>query len=344
MIRRGLIVAMLIAFSHGPALAQGWFDSVLGSGGLGLWNSGVGEQWNNPQFYGGSQVPGAQGGQQYGEQPLPQVTPGAPPQGYAPQAQSQPQVAPSYAQPGVYSDWNTDQPTPIGPQAQEQYQPQQQQYAPQQQQYQPPQTYAAPQQQYQQQYADPQQQYAPQQQQYQPPQQQYAPPTRQPARQQSRTQRRPARQTQAAAPVPPPVSVQPQYATPQAPPQGPALQQGQYVPNQQQMTAENLPAGAVQMTTTTPEGTQVQYYPPPGMAPEQAPAMQPPPRRIKPRAAAARAKAAKPQVRGNAAPEGETEIAPSIPMPRPVEIPQGQDPRAGWGAAINRSSGGTQSR
>jgi hypothetical protein len=339
MIRKGLIVAMLIAFSQGPALAQGWFDSVFGSGGLGLWNSGVGDQWNNPQFYGGSQAPGAQGGQLYGEQPLPQVTPGTAAQGYAPQAQAYPQAAPSYTQQGIYSDWHANQPAPIGPQAVEQYQPQEQ-YAPPQQQYQqPPPQYAAPQQQYQQppQYAAPQQQYEQQ--------QQFAPPPRQPARQQPRAQRRPARQPQATAPVPPPVSVQPQYATPQAQvQQGPALRQGQYAPDQQQMTADNLPAGAVQMTTTTPEGTQVQYFPPPGMAYEQPPTTQPAPRRQKPRAAAARHKAAKPQAREQAAPQGETEVAPSIPMPRPVEIPQGQDPRAGWGATINRSGGGTQSR
>ncbi len=80
------------------------------------------------------------------------------------------------------------------------------------------------------------------------------------------------------------------------------------------------------MTTTTPEGTQVQYFPPPGTSLEQAPAVQPPPRRRRPRAAA-RSKAAKPQVREHAASAGETEIAPSIPMPRPVEIPRGQDPR-----------------
>ncbi len=136
MIRKGLIIAMLIAFSQGPALAQGWLDSVFGSGGLGLWNSGVGQQWNSPQFYGGSQVPGAPGGQMYGEQPLPQVTPGAAQQGYAPQAQGYPQVAPSYSQQGIYSDWHADRSAPVGPQ--------QGQYAQPPQQYQPPQQVRCP--------------------------------------------------------------------------------------------------------------------------------------------------------------------------------------------------------
>jgi hypothetical protein len=117
------------------------------------------------------------------------------------------------------------------------------------------------------------------------------------------------------------------------------VQQGHYAPAARQVNADELPAGAVQVTTTTPEGTQVQYYPPPGMAPEQIPAMQPQPRRQKPRSAATRARAAKPQMREHTAAGNEAEVAPSIPMPRPVEIPQGQDPRLGWGAHRSNTGG-----
>jgi hypothetical protein len=93
----------------------------------------------------------------------------------------------------------------------------------------------------------------------------------------------------------------------------------------------------VRMTTTTPEGTRVEYYPPtdePGLPQGAA---QPPVRRLKPKPAATKAQSAK-QVRPREQTVGGTETTGGSPiaMPKPVEIPQGQDPRYGWGAAVNR--------
>jgi hypothetical protein len=327
MIRKGLIVGALILCLQGPALAQGVLDSVFGSGGLGLWGeSNPAQQWNQPQFYGGSRIPEASGQESAGQAPQQYAQPGyAPPQqGYAPP----PGGYDPYAQPGIYSDWHTQQPAAIGPPGQEANPPDQQQYgAPQQpaQQYPPQQQYASPQQQY----APPQQQYASPQQQYAPPQQpvdrQYVAP-RQPAA--AQTKRQPARQRQ-AAPAPVPVATQ-GYAPP------PPLRPGQYAPDQQITDAENLPAGAVQVTTTTREGTQVQYYPPPGMPPEQGAGVTQSARQPRPRAAASRPP--RQQTREQTLPAGaDSEGVASIAMPKPVEIPQGQDPRSGWNAGANRS-------
>lgn len=83
-----------------------------------------------------------------------------------------------------------------------------------------------------------------------------------------------------------------------------------------------LPPGAVRITTTTPEGTIVQYYPPSAAAEgEQTYAQRP-----RPRAASSRAPRTEQQA---AQAQPETGRA-SIAMPKPVPIPQGQDPRSGW--------------
>ena len=152
---------------------------------------------------------------------------------------------------------------------------------------------------------------------------------------------------------PPPV----QYSAPSAPQPGypqqqvygqqqPQLRPGQYSPTypQPQGFDENLPAGAVRITTTTPDGTTVQYYPPSGDQEEQQ-MNQPPQRRQKPRAAA-RQSAPKPQQQAveQAQPSAPAQTGGSIAMPRPVEIPKEQDPRAGWGAAVNRVPSSPQAR
>jgi len=125
--------------------------------------------------------------------------------------------------------------------------------------------------------------------------------------------------------------------TAQGAPGQPALRPGQYAPGQLPITADDLPPGAVRMTTTTPEGTRVEYYPPadePG-APQGT--VQPAPRRLKPKPAAPRAQTVKrAQPREQTTGGVESTGGSSIAMPKPVEIPQGQDPRYGWGAAVNR--------
>ncbi len=217
---------------------------------------------------------------------------------------------------------------PQAPGYQQQYPPQQgyapQQYAPQGQSYYPQpegQVGAAPPQQYSypQQYASPQQyggqQYGPQQQapvQQFAPQQQAAPANEQRA---TRTQRAPA-----AA----------------------GLKPGQYSPTQQPMAsgqlpirADDLPPGAVSISTTTPEGTRVEYYPPAG---EQAPpaGVRQRPRQQK-QSTPSPAQPRRIQHREQMTSENGTEAsAAPIAMPKPVEIPGGQDPRSGWGAAVNQ--------
>jgi hypothetical protein len=327
---KGFMIAALILCLQGPAVAQGLLDSVFGSGGLGIWNSSGGQAPGIPGQEGTAQPP-----QGYGQ-------PGtAPPQGYAPPQQSygSPQGYNPYSQPGVYSDWHTQQPAPIGPEAQQQYPPeqqyppaQQQQYPPAQQQYPPQQQYAAPQQPVQQQYPPAQQQYtAPQ----LPPEQPYVAPQQRPARQ-AQPKRQPARQRRVAPAAPAPAPVVGQVM-----PTPPGYRPGQYAPAPATMDAESLPAGAVQVTTTTPEGTVVQFYPPAGVAPEQgAPAIQPQ-RQPRPRPAAARGPRQQP--REQVVTSGSDADSPtSIAMPKPVEIPQGHDPRSGWNAGVNRTPRGEQ--
>jgi len=120
----------------------------------------------------------------------------------------------------------------------------------------------------------------------------------------------------------------------------PPLRPGQYAPGQQPPpVSENeveLPAGAVRITTTSPDGTTVQYYPPPGApVPEQAVAPPGPapaqPRRATTRKQPPRQQAAPP--REQAAPRSRAAVgSASVAMPQPVDIPRGYDPRMGWGA------------
>ena len=136
----------------------------------------------------------------------------------------------------------------------------------------------------------------------------------------------------------PPVQAAPASPT-QAAPRQPSLRPGQYVPGHAPVaTADDLPPGAVRMTTTTPEGAWVQYYPPtdePGAAPGCQPSARlgslspnPPP------AKAQSAKHAQPHEQTTSGTE--SRMAPPIEMPKPVEIPQSLDPRYGWDTAVNR--------
>jgi hypothetical protein len=142
-------------------------------------------------------------------------------------------------------------------------------------------------------------------------------------------------QTQTVPQVQGPPQVAPQQPPVQAQMQQPMLPR-QYPPGPPPVRAEDLPAGAVRITTTTPDGTTVQFYPPDGQ-PMQEPGVAPPqqPRRM--RAKPSTAKQAAPRA---TQPREKTGAAPSsgdgVAMPKPVEVPQG-DPRYGWGSAINRA-------
>ena len=146
---------------------------------------------------------------------------------------------------------------------------------------------------------------------------------------------------------PPPVSYTAPPPQQGSPPNGMPVAQGggqpqpvpgQYPSYQQpQQFDENLPAGAVRITTQTPDGTTVQYYPPQGEDAENQPV---PARRPKQRRGQAGPKPARVK---NPAQEQRTSTGTnegpgtSIAMPRPVEIPQGQDPRSGWNS-FNRGA------
>ncbi|MDQ7781700.1 MAG: hypothetical protein RDU20_02395 [Desulfomonilaceae bacterium] len=152
----------------------------------------------------------------------------------------------------------------------------------------------------------------------------------------------------------PQAAPQVQYSTPQAQAPQPGsqpvtvqVQPQAAAPVQQQGAASqptdsgydfdpNLPAGAVKITTTTPEGTTIQYYPPTAQPAQQEPAVSPsPPQRpqAQPRRLRASQAGSSEQGRPGSSPERQSSIA----MPKPVEIPHGQDPRAGWGPAVNRA-------
>ncbi|MCA1960978.1 MAG: hypothetical protein LDL33_09285, partial [Desulfomonile sp.] len=143
--------------------------------------------------------------------------------------------------------------------------------------------------------------------------------------------------------APPPVRYAPQQPLQaQSPPPGapvqPPLRPGQYSPQQGPpgaMDIDQLPPGAVSITTITPEGTTVQYYPPAGEAP---PPVQQPVRRVAPQqkkkpSATERAKPAQEQT--VAGPRSDESGA--VAMPKPVQVPQGRDPRSGWDHAVNRA-------
>jgi hypothetical protein len=319
MIRKATLALTVILALQGPAFGQGFFDSVFGPSGLGVTGSGAQTPQFDPQQYSGAgSQPSAQY-QQYMQQPQGGYQqPGYSPEagGYAPQQGSAPQQA--YPQQG--------------------YDPQQQGYA---------QQGSAPQQAYPQQGYDPQQQgYA---QQGYAPQQAYPQQSGYPSANQAPAEglypdwnSYGSANQEAEGPV--------QYsAPPQAPaaqvaqpaPAGAPLRPGQYSPGQAlQPGNQPLPPGAVRVTTTSPDGTTVQYYPPAGMPePEEEVAPSPPPQRPRPKRAAARPPAAKQApARGEDAPRTKpTGGGSSIAMPKPMDIPQGQDPRAGWGAAVNRT-------
>jgi len=127
----------------------------------------------------------------------------------------------------------------------------------------------------------------------------------------------PAPQVQAPAPA----------AGQQAPYNAP-LRPGQYSPSQTPPgSVDELPAGAVRVTTTTPEGTTVQFYPPEGQPMAVQPGAQQQPRRIRSQGAAKRRPSQPREQSAATAPSG-TDT--TVVMPKPVEIPSGQDPRAGW--------------
>jgi len=101
---------------------------------------------------------------------------------------------------------------------------------------------------------------------------------------------------------------------------------------------EDLPAGAVRVTTTTPDGTTVQYYPPSGeLEDEQAVARPRPRQQARPRQAAAGAQRARPPAAAQQQVEVSTQSRADIAMPKPVQIPQTQDPRSGWDAGLGRA-------
>jgi len=133
----------------------------------------------------------------------------------------------------------------------------------------------------------------------------------------------PTPQVQAA---PPPQAQAP--AAGQAAPYNAPLRPGQYSPSQiPPGSVDELPAGAVRVTTTTPEGTTVQFYPPEGQPMSVQPGSQQQPRRIRSQPAAKR-RPSQPREQSAATAPSSTDT--SVVMPKPVEMPSGQDPRAGW--------------
>lgn len=130
----------------------------------------------------------------------------------------------------------------------------------------------------------------------------------------------------------------PAQATPgrpaQAAPRQPSLRPGQHAPGHAPVTADDLPSGAVRMTTTTPEGAWVQYFPPtdePG-APQDT--IQRPARQLKSKPAAAKAQSVKrAQPHGQTTSGTESSDSSAIEMPK---IPQSLDPRNGWDTVVNR--------
>lgn len=123
-----------------------------------------------------------------------------------------------------------------------------------------------------------------------------------------------------------------------------SVRPGQYPgdPQQTGRFGDDLPAGAVRITTTTPEGTSVQFYPPSGTSEYNQQGVQPQSRQARPRAASSRA-----PKQSQVAPSPEQSASASsssIAMPKPVPMPRGEDPRAGWGPAVNRGPAETTAR
>lgn len=111
------------------------------------------------------------------------------------------------------------------------------------------------------------------------------------------------------------------------------LRPGQYSPHlQPQPFDDDLPAGAVRITTQTPDGTTVQYFPPAG---EEAPP-QARPRRSQASNKPARVK--KPAEEQSSGAAANQNSGSTIAMPKPVDIPRGQDPRTSWNSFGNAPS------
>lgn len=263
--KRAFLTVLIVISACGVCSAQGFLDSVFGTGGLGLWNSG--DQFQ-PQVGAPQQqsYPGMPGNPQNPQQPYAQN---------APVQQSQ----------GVYSDWYSQPPAQMDGQDYQQGQ------------------------------------YPAQQQQYYPPQQQPAYPQAQP---QVQAQPGPVQPPSAGAPR------RPVRATTRPQPNPQAQQPTQpYYAGPQPLAAEDLPAGSVRMTTTTPEGTRVEFYPPTG---EYVVPPQPQPAQVKPkRVRQGQARQLQAEQQTVAQPES------NIPMPKPVQIPQAQDPRMGFNPAMGRA-------
>ncbi|MBI5249979.1 MAG: hypothetical protein HY912_10840 [Desulfomonile tiedjei] len=117
------------------------------------------------------------------------------------------------------------------------------------------------------------------------------------------------------------------------------LRPGQYSPSQPspgpgQATADDLPAGAVRIMTTTPDGTTVQYYPPAGEPDSEGVAR--PQRQRRPTAAKpVRQRQVQQPTEETSAAQTQQGTSP-IAMPKPMEMPK-QDPRYGWGAAVDKA-------
>ncbi len=308
MVRQGLFACLIITICSGVAFGQGLFESIMGPSGLGVWSPGNTQgapQLTNPMFYAPSLNPTNPQMNSYG------YGSGQAGAGYAPQPQ--PQAAPGQQQYGT-----------------------QYQAAPQQ----PGQGYAPP------------QQGAPAQAQqgaYAPP----GPPAQTPAQAQGYSLSDPSGGVYPDWYNYQPVSPHQQGYQPGAYSQA---QGGAPAPSGQRPTgqAENLPPGAMQVTTSGPDGTTIEYYPPAHGA-AQAPRGQQQVRWQNQQAAPVQQQPSGQQYRqprqqqraqqgaqDNKRKREQTKAdkrskrsAGGVATPKPVRIPEGSDPRYGWGAGRN---------
>ncbi len=303
MVPRWIVTTIMVMAMAGTACGQGILDSVLGPGGLGVWGGGQPPQQMNQQF---------SDPQFYGAQNSPMQFQG---QGYPPQEQY-PQYPQQGAPPSQYGYPQQAQPQQYG---QPPYSNESGVYAD---------WYEHPP-------AVPGGEHVPQAypQQTAPPVQYTMPPQGPPQQQQMQG---PPQQQQMQGPPPqgqyqgqyPPGQYHPgQYSTQQGPPSG----------------ADDLPAGAVRVTTTTPSGTTVQYYPPvpdpdnpQAMAPQRPrPRRASAPRRARPRPQTQNAQSGPPAA-ARPSPNVQYNTSTSIAVPQPVQIPAGRDPRAGWESKLDQ--------
>jgi hypothetical protein len=163
------------------------------------------------------------------------------------------------------------------------------------------------------------------------------------------TQPAPAPRRQVQTQALPRQRVQPQMQT--AAPGQPPLRPGQYARRQPAPTSvDDLPPGAVRVTTITPEGTSVQTYPPAGTPMPMSATMQPGasqvqqgPRRLRAKQKR-RTRVKRPTPSHSQSAPLSKQVASSttaekqhIAMPTPVAVPQNKDPRIGWGRAVKRA-------